>query len=63
MAKTKTIMTIESHTQVDKDFEVTIGESLYMRVDFDDVHHEMVDREIQKMKKIIDEQWDKYPDA
>jgi hypothetical protein len=51
------IVKIEQHTQFDKDFEVTVGEALSMRVDFDDVHHAQVNKEIKKMKAILDDHW------
>lgn len=53
--------TIAKHDQSDKDFSVEGGDSLYMRVDYDDVDHKTVDKEIKKMVDILNKYWNGEP--
>lgn len=49
---------VEVHDRMDKDFSVSIGYNLFMRVDYDDVDHDSVDADLKKMVSILEKYWD-----
>ena len=51
------IVSIEKHTQTDKDFAIEVGNDLYLRADYDDVDHDSVDAMAECVKRILEEHW------
>lgn len=58
---TKVLFVAENHDHADKFFDITGPSSfeggLTLRVDYDDVDHDRVDREVEKLLKILNRHW------
>jgi hypothetical protein len=57
MSKKHTV-SIESHSGMDKRFEMNFPGDLLVYVDYDDVDHDSVDAAVKALKEIVEKHWD-----